>query len=191
MSGKYKRRRLWVDPPFQWRLMWGVVVYLVVYSVVVFHFGLLFEVVQAVTGGHTSGGFSAIYVGYLHKQWPLMITFVVTTPLLLYDLLKLSNRVAGPLYRCRRVMREMAAGKAVEGFAPRKHDLMRDFFEAFNALIQAWNARTGAAAGEAGPPVCPSEAGGPTATRAWVGAPEGSSPQTAVTPTELMAPPAG
>jgi hypothetical protein len=41
-------------------------------------------------------------------------------------------------------MEEMASGKPVPEFVPRKHDLMRELFQAFNALIKEWNNRLNA-----------------------------------------------
>ena len=61
--------------------------------------------------------------------------------MILDNLLKFSHRVAGPLYRCGNLMRQMANGQAVSEFHPRKHDLMREFFQSFNALVKVWNAR--------------------------------------------------
>jgi hypothetical protein len=40
-------------------------------------------------------------------------------------------------------MQEMAEGKPVPEFTPRRHDLMPELFEAFNCLIREWNARAG------------------------------------------------
>jgi hypothetical protein len=40
-------------------------------------------------------------------------------------------------------MLEMASGKTVAPFEPRKRDFMGELFQAFNALITAWNARVG------------------------------------------------
>src|SRR5947207_11874011 len=73
---------------------------------------------------------------------------VMILPAFLYDLLKFSHRVAGPLLRCRHLMNEMAAGKTVPEFKPRKYDLMKNFFDAFNALIKKWNAQVNARANE-------------------------------------------
>jgi hypothetical protein len=89
-------------------------------------------------------GVGNLYLDFLGRQKPLLITLVLVTPILLYDLLKFSHRIAGPLYRCRHVMEEMANGKSVPAFQPRKHDLMRELFQAFNALIAEWNARANA-----------------------------------------------
>jgi hypothetical protein len=44
-------------------------------------------------------------------------------------------------------MQEMADGKAVPPFTPRKRDLMQELFATFNTLIRTWNARLGTDAG--------------------------------------------
>ena len=61
--------------------------------------------------------------------------------MLLYSLLKSSQRFAGPLLRCRELMRMMAEGKIVPEFKQRKYDLMGSLFEDLNTLIRASNAR--------------------------------------------------
>jgi hypothetical protein len=45
-------------------------------------------------------------------------------------------------------MEEMAAGKVVAKFTPRRHDLLGEFFQSFNALIETCNARARAAAND-------------------------------------------
>jgi hypothetical protein len=130
-----------VDPPFQSRLLLFTAIYFLLYTVFVWHVGFFFETLRSFIGQGSMKGLGRAYTDYLWKQWPLLLTFLITMPLFLYDLLKLSHRVAGPLYRCRRVMLEMAAGKPVDEFRPRKYDLMRELFAAFNALIVTWNAR--------------------------------------------------
>jgi len=46
-------------------------------------------------------------------------------------------------------MEEMASGAVVREFTPRKGDLMRELFAAFNLLIRACNARAKAEKGRA------------------------------------------
>jgi uncharacterized membrane protein len=138
-----KRGRLWIDPPFQGRLLLRMAASLFVYTFVIWHVGFFFEVLSqvAVSTSAWGRGLGALYADYFRKQVPLLITFVLITPPLLYSLLKFSHRIAGPLYRCRRMMREMAAGQKVPEFKPRKHDLMGELFAAFNELIRTCNAR--------------------------------------------------
>jgi hypothetical protein len=144
MPPPFKRTRIWVDAPFQFRLLVRLVAYFVLYMFVVFHLGFLWEVVQALgTNGPTPISVQ-LYGDFLRKQLPMLVGFFVVAPAFLYDLVKFSHRVAGPLFRCRNLMQEMAAGKPVPEFTPRKHDLMKELLEAFSALIRTWNTRVGA-----------------------------------------------
>jgi hypothetical protein len=151
MATNYKRRRLWVDTPFQGRLLFRIGFYMLMYALLVWHIGFTFEVLMSIARNGFSKGMSTIYMEYLRSQTPLLYAFAVIAPILLYDMLKFSNRVAGPLFRCRRVMEEMAEGKQVPEFIPRKHDLLREFFQAFNALITSWNTRLNAGANGSAP----------------------------------------
>jgi hypothetical protein len=144
MSAPYKRTRLWVDTPFQSRLLLRMGFYLLLYTAVVIHIAFLLELIGSLAAGPSRGAWEH-YQEFLGQQRFLVLAFLLTAPPILYDLLKFSHRIAGPLFRCRTIMQDMAGGKPVSEFKPRKHDLMRDFFNAFNALILKWNARTGAA----------------------------------------------
>jgi len=143
MPAKHKRRRLWVDSAFQFRLLTRMAFYLLAYALVVLHISLIFEIMTRVADDGLGQGAGEFYVDFLGRHRALLITLVLTTPILLYDLLKFSHRVAGPLYRCRKIMDEMAAGKPVSEFHPRRRDLMRELIQSFNALIKEWNSRVG------------------------------------------------
>jgi hypothetical protein len=143
MKNNHRRRRLWVDPAFQFRLLARIAVYLVLVALFTLHIGFIFDVMANITTHGSSQRMDVLYLAYLQQQKHLLLAAVLVMPIMLYDLLKFSHRVAGPLYRCRKVMQEMAEGKCVPEFKPRKHDLMGEFFAAFNALIQAWNVTRG------------------------------------------------
>jgi hypothetical protein len=157
MAKKHKRKRLLVDSAFQFRLLTRMVCYLLLWIIIVFHVSFLFQLgAKAAAGEGLGSGAMGLYEDYLYQQKPVFISLILITPLFLHDLLKFSHRLAGPLYRCRQLMREMAAGKSVPPFKPRKQDLMPELFQSFNALISAWNARIDA--GTNGKPVeqeCP------------------------------------
>ncbi|MFO0930240.1 MAG: hypothetical protein U0736_24970 [Gemmataceae bacterium] len=141
MDVKYRRSRLWVNSGFQGRLLVRMVGYFLVYTFVVLHVGFVFEAASNFVEDGVHKGFGQLYREFLSRQAPLLFALVLTMPPLLYDMLKFSNRVAGPLFRCQRVMGEMADGKRVDEFHPRKGDLMTELFQAFNRLIHACNAR--------------------------------------------------
>jgi HAMP domain-containing protein len=149
MPAKFKRKRLWVDPAFQARLLIRMVCYLVLFIVFVFHVSFVFEAMANYASDAMAKGIGGLYVEYLSQQRTFLFSLLLVAPILLYDLLKYSHRVAGPLFRCRRVMQDMAAGKPVPPFVPRQHDLMGELFQAFNGLITEWNRRLATANGHA------------------------------------------
>jgi hypothetical protein len=130
-------------------------VYLLFQLVFVWHVAFLFQALAAVVTGGLGAGLGHLYVQTLGQQQHLLVALGVTLPIMLYDLLRFSHRVAGPLYRCAAVMRQMAAGQRVPEFTPRKGDHFREFFETFNALIRTWNARLAADSGDRPAPVVP------------------------------------
>ena len=145
MAPQFKRKRLWINRAFQARLLTRLVVYLLVFFALVWHTCFVFEILPGLVDSNNLGtGIGGLYLQCLGRQKPLLLALLVTLPAALYDLLRFSHRIAGPLSRCQRVMEEMAAGRAVPGFAPREGDHMPEFFQAFNALIKQWNARAGA-----------------------------------------------
>jgi hypothetical protein len=139
MGQRFSRGRLWVDPAFQFRLLIRLGLYFLLYILVVVHVGFAFQTLEDLAANGARNGVGGLYLEYLLSQRILLITLVVTAPIIGYSMLKFSHRVAGPLFRCRRVMQQMAEGKAVPQFTARKHDLMRELFEAFNGLIREWN----------------------------------------------------
>jgi len=143
MGTEYKRSRLWIDPPLQLRLLLRLVLYFLVYSVTLFHVAFLYEVMANLPDA-LARGMWALYGEFFSRQQPFLIACVAVLPILLYDMVKFSHRIAGPLYRCRKTMEAMTRGKAVAEFQPRQHDLLRDLIAAFNALIRKWNASHGA-----------------------------------------------
>lgn len=141
MQSKKNRSRLWIDPAFQGRLLLRMAAYLLIYSLAIFHFGFAFYLMADIATHGIHAGAGDLYLEYLAQQKSLLISLILFMPVLLYNLLGFSNRIAGPLFRCRKVMEEMAEGKQVPEFHPRKRDLMGPLFQAFNRLILAWNAQ--------------------------------------------------
>src|SRR5258708_6768527 len=134
MKSKYTRKRLWVDPAFQLRLLLRTAVYLVGCVFVVLTISFLLEFEQQFLQPGPGKPFMNSYVDFLERHKFLLTGLMLLLPFVLFDLLKFSHRIAGPLYRCRHMMEEMGQGKRVAPFVPRKNDLLRELFVAFNEL---------------------------------------------------------
>jgi hypothetical protein len=64
-----------------------------------------------------------------------MAASVVLLPLLIIDVVRLSNRYVGPLMRLRQSMRQLARGEHVEPIKFRKGDFWREFADEFNDVL--------------------------------------------------------
>jgi len=141
MRKPYKRTRLWVNAAFQSKVLLRLGLHLLLYALIVWCLAFFFAAIRSLMPPAGTEPARSFHAEFLHRQQPFLISLVLVVPLFVYDLIKFSHRIAGPLYRCRRVMRDMASGKVVPEFKPRKHDLMPELFHDFNVLIKAWNAR--------------------------------------------------
>lgn len=75
----------------------------------------------------------------LEELWvesgPALIITLLVLPFVMYDMGRLTNRFAGPLFRLRNSMRCLARGEKVEPVYFREHDFWPEIAEEFNALI--------------------------------------------------------
>ncbi len=123
------RKQLFVDPKVQGALVGRVILYWVVCLITITLMLLCWRVVT---------GPARLFWTHFNDMWfhfgPAVIASFVLVPLVILDLLKLSNRFVGPLVRLRRGMRSLTAGEHVEPIKFREGDFWHDFAEEFNAL---------------------------------------------------------
>ena len=70
----------------------------------------------------------------VQRHSAVIIASMLLLPILLLDVLIVSNRFAGPLYRMRRSMRALAAGEHVQPVVFRDGDFWHDVADEFNAV---------------------------------------------------------
>jgi hypothetical protein len=153
VENSYKRTRLWVNAGFQFQFMVRVALYLIVSILLVLHAAFGIELLWVRIVGVQREPFLEAYLGFLSTHRFILIGYSLFVPWVLFDILKFSHRIAGPLLRCRNMMLDMAAGKHVPEFQPRTNDLMPEFFEAFNQLIRKCNANLDAKGVESSEPL--------------------------------------
>jgi|GEM_PF-960363 len=71
---------------------------------------------------------------------PVVIAMVVMTPFMVWDLMRFTNRIAGPLYRFECLMKDFVKSGTLQEAAIREGDLLTDFQKQFNEFAQALNA---------------------------------------------------
>lgn len=79
---------------------------------------------------------------------PTVVCAVLFLPVVIYDFLRVSNRLVGPIIRLRRGMRALAAGEHVEPIQFRDGDFWRDFADEFNAVARRLHATGGCCSAE-------------------------------------------
>ena len=126
----FTRKRLLVDPSVQGALVGRVAVYWFVCLITIFFLLLCWNIIS---------GPARLPWRQLDSMWfhygPVFVTSLFVLPIVLVDILRVTNRFAGPMYRVRRVMRDLIAGKEVGKVQFREEDFWKDFAGELNTLI--------------------------------------------------------
>jgi hypothetical protein len=78
---------------------------------------------------------------YMHfdDMWfhfgPALVASLILLPMVVVDVLRISNRIVGPMVRFRRMMKDLADGKPVRQITLRDGDFWQEFAQDFNAVI--------------------------------------------------------
>jgi len=122
------RKQLFVDPKVQGALVLRVLLYWAVCLVTVTLMLLCWSIVRT----------PRLFYTHLDDMWfhygPALIASFVLLPMVMIDIIRVSNRFAGPLVRLRRSMRALARGEHVEPIRFRQGDFWQEFAEEFNAV---------------------------------------------------------
>jgi hypothetical protein len=78
---------------------------------------------------------------------PALVATLSMLPLVLYDVLRISQRFAGPAYRLRHEIQRLAQGEDVRPLRFREGDFWQPLAEDFNALLRRWQALQAQASG--------------------------------------------
>lgn len=123
------RKQLFVDPEVQGALVAETIIYWVVCTLSIALLLLCWRVL--------TGPVRPIW-SHLDDMWffygPAFVASLIVMPLAITDVIRVTNRFAGPLFRLRRSMRALAAGQRVARLQFRKDDFWYEFAEEFNAV---------------------------------------------------------
>jgi methyl-accepting chemotaxis protein len=126
---KALRKRLFVDPKVQGALIARVVLYWVACLITIALMLLCWDIITGPT---------RLFYMHFDDMWfyygPPAIASCLLLPLVIVDIIRLSNRFVGPLLRLRRSMRALARGENVEPIEFRGGDFWHDLADEFNAV---------------------------------------------------------
>lgn len=125
------RRQFYVDPEVQGVLVARTVIYWVSCTLSI---ALLLLCWRILTGPVRP------LLSHLDDMWfffgPAFIASLIVMPLAIADIIRISNRFAGPLLRLRRAMRALAEGEPVAPIGFRSDDFWYGFAEEFNVIAE-------------------------------------------------------
>jgi hypothetical protein len=128
---KSLRKHLFVDPKVQGSLITRVALYWIMCLATLTLMILCWRVVT---------GPARMFYTHFDDMWfhfgPALIGSFLLLPLVIFDIVRLSNRFVGPLIRLRRAMKALARGEEVAPLEFREGDFWKDFAREFNAVAE-------------------------------------------------------
>ena len=123
-----RRRQLFVDSKVQGALVLRVLLYWIVCLITITLMLLCWSIIRT----------PRMFYTHFDDMWfhygPALIASFVLLPMVVVDIIRLSNRFAGPLVRLRRAMRALAQGEEVRPIKFRDNDFWQEFADEFNAI---------------------------------------------------------
>ena len=134
----YPRKRLFVNREIQGRLLARIALYWLLYHGVLWmamFFHRYAEYRGAVLAGAEPRSFANLYGQFVQEHLSMWFCAAAILPIVLWDFLKFSHRVAGPLVRFQRTLESLAAGETVHEVRLRRGDLLMDLQASFNQYL--------------------------------------------------------
>lgn len=131
------RKRLLINWSVQGPLLIRLIVHLVTYSAATFSLVILCwmyqrQAIESAFGPHTEP-LNLFWYRFL----PIVGCCLGVLPFVLYDMLKITNRIAGPLYRFEKTMQELEETGVLPKARLRENDLLTDFCGRYNKFVTA------------------------------------------------------
>lgn len=136
------RRKFLVDRRVQGALAWRVVIYWAISLWGIFCVLAAVPIVLSVWFGFENGPtLGELLARTWRGYWPSLAASLLILPGIVWDVIRLSHRFAGPMIRFRRAMRDLADGKPVAPLKFRDGDFWSDLASDFNDLAERVQSR--------------------------------------------------
>jgi hypothetical protein len=132
MRRKYKRTKKLVDRPVQIAVVTRFLVHVGVFAVV----GSLITIVSLYLANPFQSGASLLN-SFWQQAGPFLVVLLAMLPIFVWDSIKLTNRIVGPMVRLRATLRQFNAGEEVRlPLRFREGDFWHDLADEVNRLVQ-------------------------------------------------------
>ncbi len=134
-----RRKKLYVSNTIQGVVIRRFAMYWIGYHLLLWH-GVLFhgyfrEVLMQSVSGSSGLSFWAYYGQFFLLNKGMVLCAVAVCPILLWDTLRVTHRIAGPIVRFKDVLKRLAQGENIKEVKLREHDLMEDLRDSFNEFL--------------------------------------------------------
>ncbi len=132
------RKRLFVNREIQGRLLARTALYWMLCHGVLWMAMFLYRYAEyrgAVQAGAAPRLFADLYGQFVNEHFSMWVCAIAILPIVLWDLLKFSHRVVGPLIPFQRAIESLTAGEKVADVRLRQGDLLSELQSSFNQYL--------------------------------------------------------
>ena len=134
-------KRLRVKKLINWTIQGPIVIRLMVhffaYNTATLFLLLVVYGVKSSLAAVADSPVSAEPVTFWQQASPVVICMLVMMPFMIWDLMKLTNRIAGPLYRFESILKDFSQTGTLKPAVLRQGDLLTDYQNQFNEFVAA------------------------------------------------------
>ena len=133
-----ERRRRKVVAKFQTKLVYRMVMYWGIYQLTLFNVMFCWRLLS-----EGNGNIVHEYALFIQEFYPMLLCFLVLVPAFAWDAVKFYHRIAGPIYRFRATICEVADEQPVRPVKLRDGDELMEMQDEFNAMLATLERRGG------------------------------------------------
>ena len=138
---KQKRKQVYVSREIQGRVVSKLAIYWATYHLALWHVMFLFH--YFLYRGQVLANpqmvpvpFPVQYFQFLTQHYSMLVCAAAVFPLIFWDMMKVTHRIAGPLVRFTNTLEQLKRGEKVSRIQLRKGDHLTDFQDAFNSYLE-------------------------------------------------------
>jgi hypothetical protein len=131
-----QRKQIYVSGSIQGTVIGRFAVYWVGYHMTLWHGMLLYGFLRGNLLRSGAGmSFWDYYVKFFQVNYSILLCAAAICPILLWDTLRVTHRIAGPVVRFKKALKQLSRGENVQPIKLRDGDLMGELQDAFNEFL--------------------------------------------------------
>lgn len=143
----FKRSKIFVNRGIQGSMALRFGMYWVVYHICLWHGAFMYFFLRArlslLTGGEgPMMSVSELYGKFMADYLPITVTALLLLPIVVYEMIRQTHRIAGPLVRFSNALQDMKDGKVIQPVKLREGDMLTDFETLFNEFVEFHQAKS-------------------------------------------------